>query len=67
MTRPAPVIAGFVAALLLLFGAYLGAYLLRGVRVQVGNTYVGILYESEWEESVFAPAHYRTTLYGKGD
>jgi hypothetical protein len=26
MTRPAPIIAGIVAALLLLFGAYMGAY-----------------------------------------
>lgn len=26
MTRPAPIIAGILAALLLLFGAYMGAY-----------------------------------------
>ena len=50
MTRPAPIIAGTLAALLLLFGAYMGAYyaLLEG---HFGE------YDTLEMRQMFKPAH----------
>ena len=61
MTRPAPIIAGTLAAILLLFGAYLGAYyaMLKGSLYFHGVGYSIPMYRlrSEALEAGFAPAH----------
>ena len=56
MTRPAPIIAGTVAALLLLFGAYMGLHFLRSSRDIISQGEAVRLYYTDWEAFAFTPA-----------
>ena len=60
MTRPAPIIAGIVAALSLLFGAYMGSYyaLLEGRwNFHDGGNEAEYRVENKWLRNTLEPAH----------